>query len=402
MEAKYAPLFEPVVFPNGQKVANRFAMSPMVINSSKEDGTVTEDDIRYFQRRSKTGGMLITAACYNDKLAQWLDNQYGIYSDKQVPGMRKMAAAMKSNGAKAIMQVYHTGREATVAYRDYGVAYGPSSMEVPFLDYPITGMSERKINDVIRDFGAATRRAIEAGFDGLEIHGANHYLIQQFFSKYSNKRTDKWGGSLANRARFGLEILDEVKRVATEYAGRDFIVGYRLSPEEIHGENVGYTLDDTLYMVKQLLRHGVDYIHSSLWGTDGYKLKAQLGKHKGEVINGVLKRAIDGKCPLVVVGDINTPDKALDALQYGDIVARGASAIVEPDMAEKIKNDQLDQITFDITGRLDELKIPAGVKTVRWILESSGSVTTKALDEIDKMKLPNYYKPIKGARKFTN
>lgn len=401
MDSKYADLFNQVTFPNGASVKNRFAMAPMVINSSNPDGTVTQGDIDYFQRRSKTGGMLISAACYVDIMAQWMDNQYGIFSDKHIAGMTKMATAMKSNGAKAIMQIFHTGREADVAYRDYGVAYGPSSMTVSFLDHPITGMSERKIEDVIGYFGDATRRAIEAGFDGVEIHGANHYLIQQFFSKFSNHRTDKWGGSIEKRAAFGLAVLDEVKRVAKIYAKPDFIIGYRFSPEEIHGDNVGYTLDDSLYLVEQLIRHGVDYIHSSLWGNNSYKRTAQLGEHEGAVINQVIKDKINGRCPLIIVGDISNPEKTLDAARYGNILARGASCIVEPDMVEKIANNHIERITYDVKGRLEELKIPYGVKSIMWILKSSGSIPEETLDELKALKLPDDFRVAESQRMFS-
>lgn len=343
MNPKYESLFSPLTFPNGVEIQGRFVMAPMVINSSNADGTVTDADIAYFKRRAKTGQLLITAACYNDIMAQWLDYQYGIFDDKHLPGMTEMAQVMKSEGAKAIMQVYHTGREASVTYRDYGVAYGPSSIQFPFLDYPVTEMSERKIHDVISFFGDATRRAIKAGFEGLEIHGANHYLIQQFFSTTSNKRTDKWGGSIENRAAFALAIFDEVKRVAKEESAKPFIVGYRISPEEIHGSDVGYTLDDSLYLIEQLVSKGVDYIHSSLWGVDSYKNKAAMGRYQNQPINQVIKTTINKRCPLIVVGGISSADTALDALEYGDLVAMAAAAIVEPDLAEKIRNDRVEE-----------------------------------------------------------
>lgn len=391
MNSRFESLFRPMSFPNGIEVSGRFVMAPMVINSSNADGTVTDADIAYFKRRAKTGQLLITAACYNDIMAQWLDYQYGIFDDKHLPGMTEMAQAMKSEGAKAIMQVYHTGREASVTQRDYGVVYGPSTIKFPFLEYEVTGMSERKIQDVIGFFGDATRRAIKAGFDGLEIHGANHYLIQQFFSTTSNKRTDKWGGSLEKRSAFALAIFDEVKRVAKEESAEPFILGYRISPEEIHGSDIGYTLDDSLYLIEQLVSRGVDYIHSSLWGVDSYKNTVAMGAYENQSINQVIKSVINKRCPLIVVGGIGSAEAALDALEYGDLVAMAAAAIAEPDLAEKIRTDRVDEITLNITGRMEELKIPYGVKTVRWILESSGTLPQETLDALDTLKLPDHY-----------
>ena len=122
-------------------------------------------------------------------------------------------------------------------------------------------LSPKKIKEFIKDYGEATRRAIEAGFDGVEIHGANHYLIQQFFSAYSNRRKDQWGGSLTKRMNFALEVVDEINNVVENYAEEPFLVGYRISPEEVHGENIGYTVDEAAKLVKEIIKSGIDYIH---------------------------------------------------------------------------------------------------------------------------------------------
>lgn len=166
---------------------------------------------------------------------------------------------------------------------------------------------------------------------------------------------------------------------------------YRISPEEIHGSDIGYTLDDSLYLIEQLVSKGVDYIHSSLWGVDSYKHTAAMGTYKNQSINQVIRTVINERCPLIVVGGIGSAEKALDALEYGDLVAMAAAAIVEPDLAEKIRTNREDEITLDITGRIEELKIPYGVKTVRWILESSGTLPKETIDAIDTLKLPDHY-----------
>ena len=125
-----------------------------------------------------------------------------------------------------------------------------------------------EIDEIITAFGEATRRAIEAGFDGIEIHGANTYLIQQFYSPFTNSRTDKWGGSRENRMRFPLAVLKACQEAIKKYANRPFILGYRFSPEE--PSTPGLTMADTFYLVDVLAECGLDYLHVSLgeWHLD--------------------------------------------------------------------------------------------------------------------------------------
>lgn len=117
------------------------------------------------------------------------------------------------------------------------------------------------------DFGEATRRAIQAGFDGIELHGANTYLLQQFFSPHSNRRTDKWGGSVEKRMTFALEVIKRVHETVEKYANRPFIVGYRISPEEI--EEPGIRMADTLQFIDVLAEQPIDYLHVSMGYTYG-------------------------------------------------------------------------------------------------------------------------------------
>jgi 2,4-dienoyl-CoA reductase-like NADH-dependent reductase (Old Yellow Enzyme family) len=125
-------------------------------------------------------------------------------------------------------------------------------------------MTEEEIYTIIHAFGEATRRAIEAGFDGIEIHGANTYLIQQFFSPHSNCRTDRWGGTLEKRMAFPLALIESVQNAVATHAKTPFIVGYRISPEEM--ENPGITMEDTLHLVDVLAEQKLDYIHVSVRG----------------------------------------------------------------------------------------------------------------------------------------
>lgn len=380
MNEKFNKLFETVKFPNGVAISSRFVMAPMVVNGSNYEGNVGEDDIKYFERRADSATLLISGATSVTPDGNAFGYGLGIYDDSQTEGWKKMAKVMKSKGNKAIVQIYHPGYQAKFTYNDKGVVYGPSNMNIPFIPYPITAMSKEQAEKTIEQFVQAARRVIEAGFDGVEIHGANHYLIQQFFSKTSNTRIDEFGGRIENRAKFALEIVKRVKKYVKENAKPDFIVGYRLSPEEIHGEEAGYTLDDTIYLVNEVVKLGVDYIHTSLWGNRAYASKAALGECKGQSINKVIKSVIDERALLIGAGDITSADKMLEASEYVDLLAVASLILTDPDAKNKILSGKENEITLDVENRIEDLALPKNFPPMVVAMEGNGSVPQKTID----------------------
>lgn len=387
MNSKYGKLFEEVTFNNGVKLDTRFAMAPMVVDGSSLEGDVTEEDIKYFERRANAASLLISGAAAVTEYGNAFGYALGIYRDEQLDGLTQLATSMKSKGNKAICQIFHPGREAKVTFQQHGVVYGPSSMDVDFLDYPITGLTEEQVEEVIDQYVKAAGRAIDAGFDGVEIHGANHYLIQQFFSEISNKRNDKWGGKRENRAAFGIEITKRVKELVTKRGKKDFIIGYRISPEEIHGSIAGYTLDDSLYLIDKIADLGIDYIHSSLWGAEAYKSKALMGDHEGEIINQVIHELLAGRTKLIAAGDILSADAALDALNYTDIIALASAVLMDPEIRQKIKNGQEETINFDVTDRYDELALPKHFPIMLPAVNANGHIPQETFDYIKTVML---------------
>ena len=380
MNEKFNKLFETVKFPNGAAISSRFVMAPMVVNGSSYEGNVGEDDIKYFERRADSASLLISGAASVTPDGNAFGYGLGIYDDSQIEGWKKMAKAMKSKGNKALVQIYHPGYQAKFTYKDKGIIYAPSNLNLPFIPYSITAMSKDQVEEAIEQFVQAARRAIEAGFDGIEIHGANHYLIQQFFSKTSNTRIDEFGGRIENRAKFALEIVKRVKKYAKEHAKPDFIVGYRLSPEEIHGEEVGYTLDDTIYLVNEVVRLGIDYIHTSLWGNRAYASKAALGQCKGQSINKVIKSVIDERALLIGAGDITSADKMLEASEYVDLLAVASLILTDPDAKNKILSGKENEITLDVENRIEDLALPKNFPPMVVAMEGNGSVPQKTID----------------------
>lgn len=368
MNEKYRNLFTPLTLNNGVVVNNRFAMAPMLVFASYKGGTPSAEELRYWQTRSEVGSLLITGAATISPNIKCGPGQMSIESDAQIEDFKALAKVMKSNGNKAIVQIQHPGREGSVGFAATGKAYAPSKIDFPFLAYPVTELTEEEVWEVVKDFGRATERLIEAGFDGVEIHGANHYLIQQFFSAYSNVRTDYWGGSLEKRMNFAIEVVKEVQRVRAASNRPDFIIGYRLSPEEVHGDNIGYTIDDTLKLVDVLADMNLDYLHTSTFGgadfVDGaYKLKARAG-NQTKPINQLIYEVIRKRTAFMVSGNINSAEAALDASNYGDLLSMGVAAIADPQFANKIKAGQENTINMNVLGRIEQLNIPRMLRIV--------------------------------------
>lgn len=210
-----------------------------------------------------------------------------------------------------------------------------------------------EVDQLVEDFGEATRRAILAGFDGIEIHGANTYLIQQFFSPHSNRRTDKWGGSLENRMRLPLAVVDKVAETIKKYADRPFLFGYRISPEEI--EEPGIRFSDALALIDELVKRPLDYLHVSM----GTVFRTSLNNKEDKTpLNEEIKQRI-GDLPLIGVGDVQTPSEAEDGVDNGlDFVAIGRESIREPKWVQKVEADDEESIRYDLSlTDLDELGI---------------------------------------------
>lgn len=377
MNEKYAALFQPVTLGNGVELKNRFGMAPMLVFGSNDDDTVGESDYAYWKLRNNTGNLIISGAMTVSENGHGMPNQLTAYSDANMEGLKKLAGIMKEKGNKALMQLHHAGRESVGTYQKFGKVVAPSAINFPFLQYVPEELTQEEILQIIEDYGEATRRAIEAGFDGVEIHGANHYLLQQFFSAYSNIREDEWGGSLEKRMAFPLAVVKKVKEVVAEKANKDFIVGYRISPEEVHGENIGYTVDESVLLIDEVIKGGVDYIHISPVFNDFNAIPTAGGK--GEPIALTVYKHIDGRVPVLTAGNINTPDRALEALSYCDVCMLGRTVLIDPDFVTKIEEGREDEICYTVEGRLEGLAFPPTLLAF-WQMEGSPLPPLKGLN----------------------
>ncbi|SOC38363.1 NADH-dependent flavin oxidoreductase [Ureibacillus acetophenoni] len=360
MNEKYKDLFSPLTLPNGVELKNRLVIAPMTHYSSNPDGTVTEDELRYYARRSGGVSAVITACTYVIQNGKGFFYHFGADRDELIPSLRKVATAIKEQGAKAILQIYHGGRQSPPDLVPNGDIVSASAIpaERPGAKTP-RALTETEIEEIIDAFGEATRRAIEAGYDGVEVHGANGYLVQQFFSPHSNRREDRFGGSLERRMAFPLAIIDKINSVVAAHAKSPFIVGYRFSPEE--AETPGITMVDTLKFVDVLADQGLDYLHVSLgdfFSTPRVGVD-DLTKTRVEY----LLETIDNRVPLIGVGSIQTADDARKALDTGvALLAIGRGIIVDPDWVQKIQEGRENEIITKINrNNQKELVIPDGL-----------------------------------------
>ena len=345
MNPKYNKLFEPFTFASGATIDNRIIMAPMTTNSSFENGMVTTDEHIYYERRTAGLGAVITS-CAQVKEDGKFAGSLSVSSDNHIESLAKLAKTIQSTGAKAILQIFHIGRMGTVSMlrgvqpvSSSAIAAAREGSETP------RALLDEEVHDLVEAFGEATRRAIQAGFDGVEVHGANTYLIQQFFSPHSNRRDDHWGGTLEKRMNFPLATVQAAKAAIEKYADKPFIFGYRISPEEL--EEPGITLDDSLALLVKLSDQGLDYIHVSLGQVAQSPIRDK--ENKTPIIN-IIKEKIGNNIPIIGVGAITTPDDALQALEQLDIplVAIGKELIIEPDWLRKVKEGEEDTIRTEI------------------------------------------------------
>lgn len=326
-------LFEPLRLPvSGVTLPNRLALAPMTTYSSHPDGTISDPEIDYLRARAAGGlGTIITAACYVERAGQGFVGQWACDDDRHIPSLARAAEAIKAEGAVALLQIHDAGRMSDPRVLNGQPPRSPSDVIAPRPNFlPPRPMSEEEIHGSIAAFAAGARRAMQAGYHGVEIHGANTYLIQQFFSPHSNLRDDDWGGDLTRRMRYPLAVAKAVR----EAVGPAGVVGYRFSPEEI--EEPGITMQDTYALVEALCAQGgLDYLHISL---RDYLMGSLREKEDTASRIALVAERIQGRVPFMGVGSVRTQADGEAVLAAGaDLVAVGRVALTEPDWANKIR-----------------------------------------------------------------
>lgn len=299
--------------------ANRLVVAPMTTYSSQPDGVIAEDEIPYLKRRAQGGfGLVMTAACCVHPSGHAFDGQWHCSDDKFLPSLKRVADAIREGGSLSCLQIHHGGRMCPGRLcGGRAVSASAIAADRPNAETP-RALKPDEIEEIIAAFGSAARRAREAGYDAVEIHGANTYLLQQFVSPHSNRRTDEWG---RDRLLFPRRVIEAV---AAEAGGLPIF--YRFSPEE--AEKPGIRWEHSAELIDMLCGSAVDVIHASLWD---FRMKG-LNDDWAEPTLVRIARQVDGRRPLVGVGGIWTLEDALECESMGaDMVALGRAALIEPD-----------------------------------------------------------------------
>ena len=308
----------------GPQWRNRFALAPMTNRQSATDGTLAEDELDWLVRRAHGGfGLVMTCAAHVSRNGQGWPGELGIFDDVQLPGLTRLADALRAEGAVSCVQLHHGGMRADSTLVEHRVA--------PWSD-PARGvhaLTTAEIADLVGDFVAAAVRAESAGFDGVQIHAAHGYLIAQFLDAVRNTRQDGYGGSAEGRSRFLREIVHGVRR----HTGADFQVGLRLSPERW-----GIDLREARELSEQMMVSGfIDYLDVSLW---------DVAKYPEDVLSDP-RSLLDqftglprGDTRLGVAGKILSAADAVRCLDGGaDFVSIGTGAILHHDFANRALTD---------------------------------------------------------------
>lgn len=343
--AQFPNLFAPYVLGN-VPLKNRLVMAPMVVGYASAEGRVTERMKAYYAARAAGGvGLVITEATIVHPRGLGIMNNHACYDDSYLPGLREVAQVIHDGGAKAFMQLCHAGRQTTSKLTGQ-TPIGPSAIPCPRWQEEPEVLTKDGIREVVEVFADCVRRARDAGFDGVELHGAHGYLINQFFSPISNQRTDEYGGSVENRVRFAVEIL----RRCREKAGEDYPISIRLSVDEY----IDGGLEPPQYqeIARHLEKAGYTAIHCSS-GVAASNRRRDLHIFKPETNEGnmihlaeAIKAAVD--IPVIGVGRLVNPATAEEVLAQGkaDLVAVGKALLSDPNFPYKAQQGKLDEIRY--------------------------------------------------------
>lgn len=323
---------------------NRVGVAPMTRTSATQEGLATDEMVRYYTKFASGGfGLIITEGVYpDDKYSQGYFNQPGIVNDEQIQAWKKVTDSVHEAGAKIFAQLMHAGA-LSQGSRFEKETIGPSAVKPKGEQMEFYGgkgqfkipkeVTEGNLTEVVRGFVNAAKHAKEAGFDGVEIHGANGYILDQFLTDYANKRTDEYGGKTENRVRLTTEVIKAVR----EAVGADFTLGVRISQGKVNDFSHKWADGerDAEVIFSRISESSIDFIHV----TEYEAWKPAFGE------NGISLAALAKKysqVPVIANGNLQDPEKAKHMIEKGeaDIVAIGRGALANSDWANKVKNGE--------------------------------------------------------------
>jgi NADPH2 dehydrogenase len=335
---------------NNLTLRNRLVMPALTTNAAAEGGLVTEAVMDFYRNRSSAVSLVIVEAAAVRHDGRLVPDSIGLWSDQQLPGMRNLAEMIKSEGAAAAVQLNHAGARCVPQPGPLAGA-SPSGFQFRSDVQPLV-LSEAQIEELIDDFAAAAGRAVAAGFDGVEIHGAHFYLLSQFVSPHTNQREDQYGGGIAGRAAFPLAVVAAVRNKI----GPDRAIIYRLNAVE---QMLGYEVtEDTKAFSRMLAEAGVDLLDVSFTGPavrqeldDGSwqiltsSALTRDGKFGANIEHPASLRKASG-LPVIAVGKMADREVVASVLEQDqtDLIAVGRQMIADPQAAAKMLAGKYEEI----------------------------------------------------------
>lgn len=331
------PLFEPMTLARGPAWPHRIALAPLTNLQSGADGVLSDDEFTWLTKRAEGGfALVMTCAAHVQAVGQGFPGQLGVWDDRHLPGLARLAAAIRAHGSVSSVQLHHAGMRSPAGLIGT-TPVGASDTE------GARGLSTAEVEQLRDDFIAGAVRARAAGFDGVEVHGAHGYILTQFLAAETNRRTDGYGGDAAGRQRLLREILTGIRAAC----GPDFQLGLRLSPERF-----GVDFAEARALAGAVMAEGlVDYLDMSLWN---FRKPPQDPAFAGRSLIDWFTDLPRGHARLGLAGAVRSAADARACLEAGaDFVMAGRAAILHHDLPRRIAADP------DFVPR--DLPVPAAV-----------------------------------------
>ena len=322
-------------------IKNRFVMPPMATNYATDDGYANDRLIAHYEARAKGGfGLIIQEFTGVDPSGKALSNQLALWDDSFIPNLKKITDAVHKYDSKIVVQIHHGGRQTVSAALNGNAPLAPSKIPCSYCNEMPDEMSVEQIYYLIEKFGDAALRGKKAGYDGVEIHGAHGYLICQFLSPHSNKRTDEFGGNFKGRLKFAEEVVKNVRNKV----GDDYPIIFRLSLEEYVAG--GLTVEQVCAIGRALEKQGVDGFDLSVCNyTSLHMMFASPAMTYGFQQSMVSRFKASVTVPIITVGRM-IPEIGSDILEAGiaDLIAFGRPALADPELPNKFAEGKEDEI----------------------------------------------------------
>lgn len=366
----------------GLSLPHRFTLAPMTTDSANTDGTASAAELAYIARRAANGFALTLTSCayvHPDGRA-W--RGIGATDEQHVASLGQVAGAFECAGSVRVLQLYDGGRLANPRIVGASGVRAPSAVASSRPHAPVPrALSSPEIDELVDAFADAAVRGVAAGFDGIELHGANHYLIHQFLSPRSNRRDDRWGGSPSKRMAFAIDLVTRVRAAI----GPRVVLGFRISPFEV--EKGGFTIDASTGLVDQLCQLSVDYVHISM---DDFRKNSPQPEDRdwsrgvatgdGRSPVDAIAEVVAGRCAVIASGGINDIAQAQRAIDLGaDLVAVGRAALIDPEWLTKIRRGADGKVRRLLPARIGDIESTLTVprRMAEYLLSRPGWIPTE-------------------------